>query len=647
MYAMLPREFILIICLIVGVVVAIAVAAVLAWRRRQMQKRTKLLELLPMSPAESQVADIDTIEAPRVVPPDTAAGSPASGLDKPASGGPILGAPSSESTASPESAVQPLFKTSDRLWAPEAAPPASREKPPSEPTPETAVREPSTRSKDPSEQEMSAGTDQNKDQGECGNSETPPVDGEPSPPPPEPLHSAPPPAKPSPVSPRGPTQHTDRRGAKRATPAPATETKELDRTSVPALRQATVGLRLAIDPNRKSIRLSIVLSRPEGFPKRIEPEVAGTETVHAFDDDRYDDVDIEWTTDLLESELRFADSEQYLEWLRSARDFHLFSAVAGEPDLLSVSAAAARTEHAIICRESDIPDIRRTATATGSRPPKLIQGWGGIPVGWVVLTGYAPTRPFHSQVEPRLRPLGPDAGIKIHLIGGPPIRSNTYAEGCAPRIMIEPPPLGCEVRIGGRNATRQSDGSWTAPGADAPGGHLIDVVPGPSRTYTILPDPGAVEGWQVWDAHPGRASSVVSTDWARTEICGAQVFAETGSTVVAHESKWSVLALGARANVQPLIRRNDAPATVAILQFSPAFLVLSVGLRRHQGKVVWQGKDPSGTRPRMRRIPDQKWVSSVRTVAARHLAVCPDTTEARSAWRSAAVAARRVWRGKA
>ena len=120
---------------------------------------------------------------------------------------------------------------------------------------------------------------------------------------------------------------------------------------------------------------------------------------------------------------------------------------------------------------------------------------------------------------------------------------------------------------------------------------------------------------------------------------GAQVFADHGSTVVACESKWSGLALGARAGTQPLTRRDDAPAAVAILQFKPAFLILSAGLRRHQGKIAWMGRDPSGVRPRMRKVPDLKWVSAVRTAAARRLAVSPDASEARSAWRSAVAAA--------
>ncbi len=660
----------LLICLIS---LAAATVATLVWRRRQVRKLAEPSKFLTACRAEPQPADTATHEVSEAVPPDTEAKSPFNKLDEPAPENSVPAPLFPETTTSPaQVACSPQRDTAaDRpppgtSYSPPpagGATPSRRETPTHEPAPvpapTTPVKEPSSRGEDLPEKEVSLGTEPSEGRITCGD-EIPVFDDgghlPPNNPPragpadalsaPEPPDKAPP-VESSPAPTRKQARHRDRRGSRRAVPARPQEPKQPDRTSVSVSRQAEAKLRLTVDSNRKSIRISIVLVRPEGFPDRIEPKAAGAEPVCAFDGDRYDDIDIDWTQGFLNDELRLADVEQQLEWLRSARPFHLFRPVTGEPDLLTVPAAVLGVEHTIICRESDIEEVYAAAAAAGSPLPDTLHGWMGIPAGWAVLTGYTPTHSFQSQAGPSLRPLDPGTQIEIRLVGGLPIRSNIYAEGHAPRILIEPLPSGCEVRIGGRRATRRSDGSWTVPGSGAPGSHLVDVIPGPSLTYSVLPDPGAAEGWKLWDAHPERASSTGGAAWASPAICGAQVFADPGSTVIACEAKWSGLALGARASTQPLTRRDDAPAAVAILQFKPVFLILSAGLRRHQGKIAWMGRDPSDGRPRMRRVPDLTWVSAVRAAAARRLAVCPNTSEARSAWRSAAAAARRVRRYRA
>jgi len=91
------------------------------------------------------------------------------------------------------------------------------------------------------------------------------------------------------------------------------------------LRQAEAKLRLAVDPIRRYVALSLVLDRPEGFPDTVEIDFNGPQTVGAYDASRYDDLDLAWTAELLAGELRISDKRQRLEWLRSSRDIHLFA----------------------------------------------------------------------------------------------------------------------------------------------------------------------------------------------------------------------------------------------------------------------------------------------------------------------------------
>jgi hypothetical protein len=85
---------------------------------------------------------------------------------------------------------------------------------------------------------------------------------------------------------------------------------------------------------------------------------------------------------------------------------------------------------------------------------------------------------------------------------------------------------------------------------------------------------------------------------------------------------------------------------VAVLPFEPAFLIVSFGLRRAQGKIIWLGNGMTAQPPRMGKTPDLAWISAVLNAAVRHLPIYPDTDPAKAAWRSAVAAARRVRRRK-
>jgi hypothetical protein len=469
---------------------------------------------------------------------------------------------------------------------------------------------------------------------------------------PEPLGSAPSPPPlnldpglaEQPVRQRRPAVHHDRRGARRAaktSPQPSPKS-----ASHSAIRQAEARLRLAVDAIRRSIRLSIVLLRPEGFPDSIEVDLNRHELACAFDEARYDDIDVPWTQDLLRGEIRLADIHQELEWIRSARPIHVFAP--SEPDLLSVSAARPGIEHSLICRDADIEAVCTVAAASASPPLKVLRDWTGIPAGWAVLTGYRPYKPLPPTTDPRLRALDPGSGTQIQLSGGLEIRRGVYAEGRLPQILIEPIPPGSQVFIGGAPAAQLVDGPWTAPRWDTPGDHLIDVVSGPSLTYTVLLDPGGNDGWassdDSWPADSAPPAQMPPSAFAT--ISGARVSLPEGRAILATDPAPSIIALGARANERFISVRPLVPAAVAVLPFEPAFLIVSSGLRRAQGKIVWLGNGMTGQLPRMGKTPDLAWISAVLNAAARHLPVYPDTDPAKAAWRSAVAAARRVRRRK-
>lgn len=368
----------------------------------------------------------------------------------------------------------------------------------------------------------------------------------------------------------------------------------------------------------------------------------GEGQIEAFDDNRYDDLGIEWTPSLLEGELRIQ-SDEGQQWLRAGRAVHVFSENPVESGMVSVGHVRCGIPHVIVCKADEQEVIHEAALATGS--PSLVshENWRGIPHGWTVLSGYRPCHAARTMLPAQLSPLDPGMEIEITLHGGLAIRTSVYAEGSPPRINISPLPDDASVTIDGNPAKQVHDGAWQATGWDSPGQHLIDVVPGPSRSYQIMADPMVNGEWQFWNAHPERFGAESQDPWGRAEICGLAVRGPEGEAVIAAKSKPILIALGERRQAVPLKPRIDVPASVAMITEPPAFLVVATGLRRKQGQIIWLGSPATGT---ARSSPDRQWADTVRSIAARRLNLeCADF-DGKRAWRNAKQRARRIWRTK-
>jgi len=412
----------------------------------------------------------------------------------------------------------------------------------------------------------------------------------------------------------------------------------------PAARSAAEAkLRLSLHPIRRTARISVVLTRPDGFPERVTLQADVEHVVNAYDTQRYDDLDLPWTGELLDGELRLASTDGF-RWLRSARRVHVFTADPNEPDLISVGAARPGLAHALVCRSGDTAEIRSAAASAGSPELHAHEHWRGIPDGWTVLSRYTPMHAAALPLPPDLRPLDPGAGLEILFEGGLAIRPRVYAAGHPPQIAISPAPGGASITIGGEPATLSADGGWEAPGWDVPGQHMVDVVPGPSASYEIAADPWAVAGWEFWDAHPGRFRNRAQGPWARAEICGAQIRGPVGETVFAAETQPTLIALGSRSDAALLQRRGDVSVSVGFMAEAPSFLLAATGQRRTQGRVIWLGLTPASQGSR-RRDPD--WVAAVRSAASRRLPLQRSDVLGEEVWRKAKERARRLKRPRA
>lgn len=418
--------------------------------------------------------------------------------------------------------------------------------------------------------------------------------------------------------------HRDRRGSRRA--AEARKTAPSDQHATLQRRPSDLRLRLELDHRAQTALLSAVVARGEGYPDTIFVGIDHAETVAAFNERRYDDVPLDWNCDLLRAEIRLRDIAQGYSWLHSARTVHIFTDEPGESDLLTVAAAISGRRHALIVPAAIADRIVALAELAGSPKPKDLAGWGGIPDGWAVLDGYVPVQAIEQELMRELKPLDPGVPVVITFAGGLRIRSNAWAEGSPPEIRVEPLPANATVTIGAQTAEQHADGRWTAPGDAEPGTHVVDVVPGPSVSYTILADP----------ARSGEWNSAPAEESGTAQISGACATGANGRPVIALASPGSVTAIGSRGGIHEFAPRLGYALSSGAPPFKPDFLLVSWGQRRTHGRIVWLGGlcDGSGVPPCAR------WMAMVRAAAARQLAVTPDTPEAKQAWHRTVAAAR-------
>jgi hypothetical protein len=383
--------------------------------------------------------------------------------------------------------------------------------------------------------------------------------------------------------------------------------------------------------------------KPEEFPPQVTLELGDAQIAEALGDGQYGDVDLPWDRDLLAGEIRVSSVEGF-QWVRSARPVHIFSADPAQAGLVTVASATAGAEHTIVCREKDVSTVCDIAESAGSARPAALQRFTGAPAGWVVLTGYCPVRAAALAPPQEFLPLDPGHAIAITLQGGLEIGRRTYAQGRPPRIRIEPMLDGVTVRIGGAAASDCGDGSWEGPGWDLPGPHLIDAVPGPTLKYEVLEDPGTTSGWTFWDAHAGRTAGNEGP-WSEAGICGALLAGPAGERVMAAQTQPSILTLGIDGRAGVLRQRAGAGVSVGLTSGTPAFLLVSSGRRRSQGKVVWLGVAEAAAEVVQPRRASPLWVDAVRGAAARRLAIHKDEAGAgQSIWRKAVLLARSIKR---
>lgn len=358
-------------------------------------------------------------------------------------------------------------------------------------------------------------------------------------------------------------------------------------------------------------------------------------SLEAFDSRRYDDLDLAID---LESEIRLA-SNQGFRWVRGARRIQIFAADPGESGLISVGAAQRGANHTVICRMSDVQAVQQAAAAVASPPPTPLNVSTNLPDGWTILADHIPQEPAAMPLPDGLTPLDPGPDFDISFDGGLAIRSRSFAEGRPPAISISPDPADSAVTIDDQKAIRTEAGYWVASGWDSPGRHLVNIVPGPSLAYEILPDPWASNRRRE-GANPVEVSHRTTAHPFTTRVCGASLRGPRNEIVLAATTSPFLTALGADGGAKTLQPRSGLDVSVALLPFEPAFLLAETGRSRTHAGLTWLG--PHGHPPTAK--PDPQWWRTVHFASVRRVPILNSDDGADRAWALARACARSHWK---
>jgi hypothetical protein len=182
---------------------------------------------------------------------------------------------------------------------------------------------------------------------------------------------------------------------------------------------------------------------------------------------------------LLDDELRF-DTVERFQFLRSARRIQYSRTTPSDPDQVSVSAARAGTEHAILCHPTDVGEVRRIAQLAGSHPLVSHDGWPGRTPGLRRAVGLHPRKARLLRLSSlRCEPSIPESAF-YQSVRRPPDPTKMFRPG-ASTAYFDRRSFQRNVRHHwpAKTAQQAESGDWTAPGWDTPGRHIIDIVPGP------------------------------------------------------------------------------------------------------------------------------------------------------------------------
>jgi hypothetical protein len=474
----------------------------------------------------------------------------------------------------------------------------------------------------------------------------------------EPKHSAPEDKSPTidPVShPKDSRRYRPSARVASTPPAPPIVSTERE----PRQRAAPIEVRLLFE-KAGFCRVSLLPRRVSGMPAELPVTGSGNPPpLLELQDNWYQDVILSDLGPLLRDGVEWVgplpDGSSFRASL-SGRDIYVLKRHDDISGFVSTRRLILGEEHVILCTVDRVGQVRAALELAGSPAPSLLTADSGVPAGWFALRGVSPRIPVApsatGDILDALRPL-PD--VEISLAGGIRIGRQTWLEGFPPMIQLRGDATAIvAVQIDGIEATRDSDGNYTAGGWNTPGDHSVSCVSG-SRTYSIR---RGREEWAAWDAYRWSLGEIgAESKHSHPALCGVLVrppqAVGTGCRPIVVPSSNTVLIGAAPGQLEICARRSDISAGLCI--GFPHFEVVwalpadAIHCDKRATHVLALGPLPAVARrnesaerpPTKRELQDiYTWCEAILSVGRKGLATHPSDSHVTDLWKSYKRAAR-------
>jgi hypothetical protein len=325
-------------------------------------------------------------------------------------------------------------------------------------------------------------------------------------------------------------------------------------------------------------------------------------------------------------------------WLLTGRDLYVLTSHPGVAGLLSTNRLALGRSHVVLCIHQQLDDVEKVLREGGCAGYAKLDESHGVPAGWMALRGVQPTSAI--ALDPGVDPfytIKPAPDIEIELEGGLWLRHSAWVAGYPPQIrLLGHSSVPVKVLIDSKEARRSDDGSFTVPGYDAGGGHIVDCEGlSCSKSYSIEEPPGE---WERWPAHC----------FGGTDMCGPLVeingaAASMGAITVPMSNP---LLLGAQPGEIFCCSRRTVARWKGYVPFAPVWALPSYPLTSNKKTVsiIQMAGTPVLNVGGPYSRDAFRWSNAILDAGRKGLQIENESPASRTCWRQYKSTARRIWR---
>lgn len=327
-------------------------------------------------------------------------------------------------------------------------------------------------------------------------------------------------------------------------------------------------------------------------------------------------------------------------WRLKGRDVYVLAGRYGLAGSVSTTwLRMGRDDQVVLCKTGRVPEVMAVLEQAGCGQMEAHGEDYGAPAGWVFFRRVKPLRTLpHAPSNDILDVLRPLPEVEIELDDGLWLYNSVWLAGFPPKISVSGDiPSHTEVRIDNYPAAHQANGSFTAPGWDQDGDHIV-WCGGTQAKYSISSPSPDWEPWQPYDYADGTVCGAIAMPRKADQLATVPIT----NRVLLGAKPGEVFRCGMRAGTEwtgfvpfkvvwaipddALHSDRDNHRVLLFAAVPPDFHAGAWKFHRGEKLAVW------------------RWCQAILDCRRKGLPISPVQSEADQLWRDYARLARRTWR---